>query len=63
MVFRRGEFLRLIIESVVDSRRQLAKLESKENDSCLRDLWREKSNMRVSLRGLTRAAEVISARV
>ena len=49
MAFKRGELVGLTVESAVDNQRQLVKFESKENDRCSRDLWWEKSNMRVSL--------------
>ena len=60
MAFRRGEFAGLMVESAVDNQRQLVKFESKENDRCSRDLWREKSNMRASPPELMIAAEVVS---
>jgi len=45
MVCKRGEFVGSMVESAVDNQRQLAKFDSKENDRCSRDLWREKSNI------------------
>lgn len=38
MVFRRGEFVGLTVESAVDNQRQLVKFESKENDRRSRDI-------------------------
>ena len=61
MVFKRGEFVGLTVDSAVDNQRQLVKFESKENDRRSRELWWEKSNMWASLAGLTIATEVISA--
>jgi len=62
MVFRRGEFVRLMVESAIDNQRQLAKLESKENDRCSRDIWREKSNICASLPDIMIATRGVSAR-
>ena len=60
MVFNRGEFSGLTVESAADNQRQLAKLESKENVRRSRDLWREKSNMWVFRPGMIYATGAVS---
>ena len=62
IAFRRGESVRLMVESAIDNQRQLAKLESKENDRCSRDIWCEKSNICASLPDTIIATRGVSAR-
>ena len=62
MVLNRDEFSGSTVESAVDNQRQLAKFESRENDRCLRELWREKSNIRVSLPGIMMGTGIVSTR-
>ena len=60
MVFNRGEFAGLTVESAADSQRQLAKFESRENDRRSRDLWWEKSNVWAFRSGIILAAGAVS---